>query len=73
MSFWKLLKKNKEAEPQTYNVIYSSEVEKLIARKYTIQQEVAILRQKEEKPEEYNEYYKYAEECKQLVKKQLED
>ena len=38
---------------------------------YNISQEFAILRQKDEKPEEYAEYYAYCEECKAYVKKMI--
>ena len=50
--------------------IYSYEqlVEKYIREKYTVSQEFAILRQREEKPEEFNDYYRYAESCKARAK-----
>ena len=38
----------------------------------TESQEFAILRQKDEKPEEYNAYYAYCEECKDFVKAKKE-
>ena len=43
---------------------YEQLVSEYIRRKYSIDDEFAILRQKEEKPEEYAAYYAYAEECK---------
>lgn len=39
-----------------------------IRKQYTESQEFAILRQKDEKPEEYAAYYAYCEDCKAYVK-----
>lgn len=44
-----------------------------IRRKYSVDEEFAILRQKDEKPEEYAEYFAYCEECKAYVKKMKEE
>ena len=46
------------------NLSKEDAIEKLIRQKYSINDELAILRQKDSKPEEYAEYYAYAEECK---------
>ena len=43
-------------------------VEKYIRERYSVSQEFAILRQREEKPEEFNAYYDYAESCKARAK-----
>lgn len=50
---------------------YEQLVEKYIREKYTVSQELAILRQSEEKPEEFKEYYDFAEECKMKAKKEV--
>lgn len=47
---------------------YDELVNLKIRERYTESQEFAILRQKDEKPQEYAEYYKYCEECKAYVK-----
>ena len=52
---------------------YDELVNDLIRKRYSISQEFAILRQKEEKPEEYAAYFAYCEECKELVKAMKED
>lgn len=49
---------------------YSELVELLIHLKYSQGAENAILRQRDTKPEEFAEYYAYAEECK-IVAKQI--
>ena len=43
---------------------YEALVEKLIRNRYTVSQEIAILRQRDSKTEEFSEYYEYAEQCK---------
>ena len=51
---------------------YEQLVSEYIRRKYSIDDELAILRQKDEKPEEYAAYYAYAEECKEKAKSNAE-
>ena len=43
---------------------YNSLIVKLIREKYSINDELAILRQANTKPEEFNEYNSYVEKCK---------
>lgn len=43
---------------------YGELVDMEIRKRYTVSAEFAILRQKDEKPEEYAEYYAYCEQCK---------
>lgn len=43
---------------------YAETVESLIRERYTISDELAILRQRDSKPYEFAEYNDYAEECK---------
>ena len=50
---------------------YEDLVESLIRQKYTISNELAILRQKDDKPEEFQEYYSYAEQCKATAKTEV--
>ena len=58
-----------EAEREYWANIPSDEAVNIkIRERYTESQEFAILRQKDEKPEEYAEYYAYCEECKAFVK-----
>lgn len=47
---------------------YEEAVNAEIRSRYSVSQEFAILRQRDEKPEEYTEYYAYCEECKANVK-----
>ena len=50
---------------------YHDLTEKYIEKKYTLKQEVAIARQKEAKPNEWQEYYNYVEECKAKAHKEV--
>lgn len=50
---------------------YKAAVERLIRERYTVADELGILRQRDAKPEEYAEYYAYAEACKEEAKKQV--
>ena len=53
-------------EKQTLD--YQNLVVSLIRKKYSINQELAILRQQNSKPQEYEEYFDYVEECKLQAK-----
>lgn len=57
-----------ENVPEAPEIPYEERVNDLIRERYSLSEELAILRQKEAKPEEYEEYYKYAEECKNRAK-----
>lgn len=52
-------------------VEYENKIVALIRERYSINQELAILRQKDTKTTEYNEYYAYVEECKAKVKQEM--
>lgn len=50
---------------------YEEKVSELIREKYSLNEELAILRQRDEKPEKYAVYNAFAEECKVRAKEQL--
>ena len=52
----------------TYDELVDAEIRK----RYSVSQEFAILRQRDDKPEEYAEYYTYCEECKAKVKEEID-
>ena len=47
---------------------YGERVDALIRVRYTLSEELALLRQRDEKPDEYQAYYDYCEECKQRAR-----
>lgn len=55
------------------NVPYDEAVNTEIRKRYSVSQELAILRQQDKKPEEYAEYYAFCEECKEFVKRIKEE
>lgn len=56
---------------QNFENIYAGRVEQLIRKKYTLSAELAILRQRDSKPDEFAEYNAFAEECKATAKSAL--
>lgn len=64
-------------EPKKIEVELSKEeqyqrlVVSLIRQRYSIDDELAILRQRDKKPTEYQEYFSYCEECKTKAKNEL--
>lgn len=48
---------------------YDEKVVSLIRQKYSLDEELAIQRQRDSKPEEFNAYFTYCEKCKELAKK----
>lgn len=60
-----------EERKQYQSMDYGELVESLIRRKYSLSAELAILRQRDSKPEEFEEYNAYAEQCKAQAKNKL--
>lgn len=58
-------------EDKIYEPTYEELVESLIRKKYSISNEFAILRQRDSKPEEFEVYNQYCEECKKQVKDEM--
>ena len=58
-------------EPTPYIPTYEERVVELIRMRYDINSELAILRQRDTKPEEFAEYNAYCEECKQQAKEKV--
>lgn len=50
---------------------YGTIVAAMIREKYTIDEELAIQRQRDEKAEEFRVYFEYCEECKTIAKQGL--
>lgn len=50
---------------------YEERVEQLIREKYSVNQELAIQRQRETKPDEFEEYFTFCEECKAKAKNEI--
>ena len=57
-----------ETASDEYVPTYEERVVELIREKYSIDDEIAILRQKDTKQDEYQAWYDYCEECKAQAK-----
>ena len=51
---------------------YEQWVQQSIRERYSVDDELAILRQRDTKPDEFAAYYEYAEQCKAQAKKQMQ-
>ena len=67
----KLARKNREVNPKSWETLYENMIIRKIRSKYTVNQELAILRQRDSKPEEFAEYNDFVERCKVEVKEEL--
>lgn len=59
------------APVEPYVPTYEERVEQLIRERYSLNQELAIQRQRDTKVDEFNAYYEYCEECKTKAKEEL--
>lgn len=50
---------------------YEQRVQQSIRERYSVDDELAILRQRDTKPDEFAAYFEYAEQCKAQAKKQM--
>lgn len=57
---WRLIEEDEIAPVQTYGEV----VNDLIRCRYTLSEELAILRQRDDKPQEFEEYFNFCEYCK---------
>lgn len=71
MNLLKLARKNKAVNPKSWKRFYEAEIIRRIRKRYTVNQEFAILRQRDTKPEEWEAYNAYCEECKAEAKKKI--
>jgi hypothetical protein len=55
-------------EPTPYVPTYEQRVVQLIREKYSMDDELALQRQRDSKPEEFAEYNRFVEECKVLAR-----
>ena len=51
---------------------YEQRVQQSIRERYSVDDELAILRQRDTKPDEFAAYYEYAEQCEAQAKKQMQ-
>ena len=68
-----IIKEEKEQSVEPVNQImpYEELVVQFIRERYTLDDELAIQRQKETKPDEWSGYFAYCEECKAKAKEKV--
>lgn len=69
----RLANRNRAAFPAAFEAMRGAEIERRIRLRYSLSEELAILRQREEKPSEFAAYHAYAEECKRAVQREVEE
>ncbi len=62
------LTKYQNRKTKEFKEIYENLIIYEIRKKYSLNQELAILRQRDSKPDEFNEYNLYVESCKSKIK-----
>lgn len=58
--------------PQTHTPTYKERVVELVRQSYDIDDELAILRQKDTKPNEFSQYNAFVEQCRQQARNELQ-
>lgn len=56
---------------EPYKPTYEERVEELIRERFSVNQELAIQRQRDTKPDEFGEYFAYCEACKAKAKYEI--
>ena len=67
----RLALRNREKNPDSWAKLYETAVIQRIRNRYSVNQELAILRQKDTKPNEFAEYNNFVEQCKSEVKREM--
>ena len=67
----KLAGKNRSASERSYQQALDNAIESKIRKRYSVGNELAILRQRDDKPEEFAAYNAYVEQCKAEAKEEL--
>ena len=67
----RLARKNKDVNPKSWSDLYESMVIVKIRERYSVNQELAILRQRDTKPDEFEQYNAFVESVKAMVKADL--
>lgn len=70
-SGYNIIEEDEEITSSVPAITYEKRVIELIRLKYSINEELAILRQRDSKPDEFEEYNNYCEQCKAQAKEEL--
>ena len=67
------LETSEDFEEVSESDVYGEIVNDLIRKQYSLSDELALQRQRDEKPEEFQKYYEYCEECKKEAKEIIKE
>lgn len=67
MAGW-TFEEEEEFQQPPYVPTYEERVVELIRERFTVDDEIAILRQRDTKPNEYSEYFEFCEDCKRIAR-----
>ena len=71
MEHKRLAEANRAVSPESWEQLYEDMIERKIRQKYSVNKELAILRQRDKKPKEFKAYDEYVERCKAEVKAEM--
>ena len=71
MKHLRLAKRNKTVDPVSFDEFYAREVVNRIRMRYSVNDELSVIRQRDQKPEEFEAYNAYVESCKRDVKAEM--
>ena len=71
MKFLSLARKNRTRSPESWDALYEQRIIAKIRKRYSVNQELAILRQRDSKPAEFAAYNAFVEQCKAEVKAEM--
>lgn len=72
MRYLRLAMKNREVDAESWAQLYENTIINKIRARYSLNQELAVLRQRDTKPAEFAAYNEYVEQCKAEVKAEME-
>lgn len=71
MTYIDLARKNKEVSPESWEQLYSFLVVQKIRKKYSVNDELSVMRKKDTRPHEFRAYDEYVERCKEEAKAEM--
>lgn len=71
MKHLRLAEKNRARDAKSWDELYEHIVIKKIRKRYSVNQELAILRQRDTKPAEFEAYNAFVEQCKAEAKAEM--
>ena len=71
MTCMDLARKNKEVCPESWEQLYSFLVVQKIRKKYSVNDELSVMRKRDKHPDKFKEYDEYVEWCKEEARAEM--